>query len=413
MDVHSTLPGCLTADQGPDPTPDPSLIKTTPGYSVEVVTTEEGLSSLEEEWNRLSNTAPFPNVFMTFDWFRAWNRRFAQEERSSRRHPSVLVLKRDGSITGISPLIRRTASRFGLAVRKVEFVESQADYNDFVWGDDPAGQIDAILNFLAQTNDQWDLVDLRALRETGNIVALLEGALSRTKLMYRVLPEEERCPYLPIDAPWAVMLSKFSPHPRHNLRTQQNRLDRMSAQGLRVRIIENPQDEPRLLEKLIALDRQKHVHGELSQPFIAKYPEVFQSLFDTLGPRGWVYVALMELGDRPLGSLVGFRCGKNLWAYQTAYDRSFSRLSPGTMLVPALIDYGFSHGYNEYDFLRGEEAYKMRWSTGFHRSYRLLIWSRGWASRAKAFMYLDLKKATYRLLGKSKGPNREVGAQRE
>jgi len=400
MDVHSTLPGSLTADRGPDSTPDPSLIKTTPGYSIEVITTEEGLSNLEEEWNRLSKTAAFPNVFMTFDWFRAWNQRLTQEDRSGRRNLSVLVLKQNGTVAGISPLIHRTASRFGYAVRKVEFVGGHADYNDFVLGNDPAGQGKAIADFLTQTQDHWDLVDLRNLRETGSTIALIEKALSHAGLMYRVLPEEERCPYLPIDAPWAVMLSKFSPHPRHNLRTQQNRLDRMSAQGLRVRIIENPQDEPRLLEELIALDRQKHVHGELSQPFIAKYPEVFQSLFDTLGPRGWVYVALMELGDRPLGSLVGFRCGKNLWAYQTAYNRSFSRLSPGTMLVPALIDYGFSHGYNEYDFLRGEESYKMRWSTGFHQTYRLLVWGGRWTSRARAFVYLDLKSVVYRLFGK-------------
>jgi CelD/BcsL family acetyltransferase involved in cellulose biosynthesis len=164
----------------------------------------------------------------------------------------------------------------------------------------------------------------------------------------------------------------------------------MNPQGLRVRIIENPQDEPRLLEKLIALDRQKGVHGGLPQPFIAKYPEVFQSLFDTLGPGGWVYVALMELGDRPLAWLMVFRSGKRLWGYQRAFDPSFSQLSSGTMLDVALIDYGFSHGYNEYDFLRGEESYKMRWTTGFHQTYRLLVRRRRWTSRARALIYLDL-----------------------
>ncbi len=118
-------------------------------------------------------------------------------------------------------------------------------------------------------------------------------------------------------------------------------------------------------------------------PFLAQYREVFQSLFDSLGPRGWVYVALMELGDRPLAWLMGFRCGKRLWAYQTAYDRSFSRLSPGTMLIPAVLDYGFSHGYGEYDFLRDdEEPYKLRWSTGCHETFGLQIWSRRWTRGA-------------------------------
>jgi CelD/BcsL family acetyltransferase involved in cellulose biosynthesis len=38
------------------------------------------------------------------------------------------------------------------------------------------------------------------------------------------------------------------------------------------------------------------------------------------------------------------------------------------MLFPALLDRGFSRGYGEYDFLRGEEPYKMRWSTARRRS---------------------------------------------
>ena len=174
----------------------------------------------------------------------------------------------------------------------------------------------------------------------------------------------------------------------------------MGAEGLCIRIIENPQDEPRLLDKLIALESQKRVKGQPAPPLFARYPEVFRSLFDTLGPRGWIYVALMELGDRPLAWQLGFCCGKKLWYYQTAYDHSFSRLSPGTMLVPAVLDYGFSHGYQEYDLLKGEEPYKMMWSTGFHETFRLLIWNRHWISRTRAFLYLDLKTAVYRALGR-------------
>jgi CelD/BcsL family acetyltransferase involved in cellulose biosynthesis len=411
MDVPSTLPSSLTADRRPNFTAGRSSVKVTRGHSIEIITTQEGLSYLEKEWNRLSTAATFPNVFMTFDWFRTWNRHFAQKALGGRRRLNVLVLKRDGRVTGISPFIHRTATRFGLAVRKVEFIESQGDYNDLMLGDDPAGQIDAVLDSLARTDDQWDLVDLRDLRDTGNVVTLLKDALSRTRLLYRLLPEEESRPYLPIDAPWPTMLSRLSAHARHNFRNQQNRLKRMSAQGLRVRIIENPREEPGLMEKLIALETQKLVHGKIAMPFIGTHREVFQALFDSLGPRGWFCIALMELADRPLAWLMVFRCGNKLWGYQRAFDPSFSQISPGMLLDGVLLDYGFSRGYNEYDFLRGEETYKMRWTTGFHHAYRLLIWNRRWASRAKAFIYLDLKEATYRLSGKRRGPNREVGTQ--
>jgi len=174
----------------------------------------------------------------------------------------------------------------------------------------------------------------------------------------------------------------------------------MHTEVLRIRIIEDPQEEPRLLEKLIALESLKEIEGKHVDPWMARYPEVFQSLFNELGAYGWISVALMELGDQPMACVWAFRCGKKLWCYNRAFNPAYSRLSPGTMLDTALIDYGFAHGYEEYDFLYGREPYKMRWSTGSHERFRLVIWSRRWISRARAYVYLDLKEAVYRRLGK-------------
>ena len=368
MDEPSTLAAKPIAIPGRDPAADVSSTKPGQGYAITRITSDEEVSNLEFDWNRLSESATPPNVFMTYGWFQAWNQRLAQEDRAG-RHPNVLVIKKGSVVVGISPLILRQVSRFGFGARKLEFVGREGDYNDLVLGDDPAGQSEATVEFLAQTQDQWDLANLRDLRDTGDNISCLKDALTRAGLTYRLLPEEERCPYLAIDAPWSEMLTKRSASSRHVFRNQQSRLNRMFGEGLRVRIIENPLDEPGLLGKLIALESQKHVGGTLSPPIIGKYPEVFQALFDSLGPRRWLYVALMELGDQPIAWRFGFRCGTKLWGYLTAYDHSFSHLSPGTMLIPHVVDYGLSHGCDEYDFLRGEESYKTRWSSGVHQSY--------------------------------------------
>lgn len=380
--VRCMSPGKPPCNLEPGPIPTPSPTSASQPYSIEPIRSEEALSSLQEDWNRLSETAELPNVFMTFDWFQAWNRRRAQEHRKGQRRPEVLVLRKDGAVAGIAPLIYRETSRFGFRMRRLESLASPADYNDVAVGDDPAGQIAAIADFLVQTKDQWDLVELTSLRETGNVRSLLTSALSRTGLIYRILPAD-RCPYLSIDASASEIVGRFSGPSRRTFHKQQHRLDRLKAEGLRVRTIENPQDVPGLLDTLIALENQKLIDGKSMAPFIARYSEVFRSLFDTLGPRGWVYVTLMDLRGRPLAWQLGFRCGKKLWAYQTAYDRSFSRLSPGTMLFPPVLDYGFSHGFGEYDFLRDDqEPYKLRWSTGCHETFGLQIWSRRWTRGA-------------------------------
>jgi CelD/BcsL family acetyltransferase involved in cellulose biosynthesis len=322
MDDHSPLRRSLSDGPKRHPTSAFRPVKVNSNYCIETITTEQGLGSIEDDWNRLSQTAELPNAFMTLDWFRIWNQRLAEEDRAIQRHLRVLVLKKHGAVAGISPLIYRKVSRFGCAVRKLQFVGREGDYNDLVVGDNPAAQTEAIVDFLAQTQDHWDLIDLRDLRNTENALPLIKAALARARLNHRVLPEE-RCPYLRIEAPWAEMVTGNSRSPDYALRKQQFRLKRMSAEGLRIRIIENPRDEAGLLEKLIAVERRKQVHGKLSQPFIGRYPEVFQSLFDTLGPRGWIHIALMERGEHPLAWSLGFRCGKKLWGFLTAYDHAF------------------------------------------------------------------------------------------
>jgi len=51
-------------------------------------------------------------------------------------------------------------------------------------------------------------------------------------------------------------------------------------------------------------------------------------------------------------------------------------------------------------FFAGEDPYKTVWSTGFHDRFRLFVWSKRLVSRTRAFVYLDLKTAVYRLTGK-------------
>jgi CelD/BcsL family acetyltransferase involved in cellulose biosynthesis len=387
MHMHSTQSGNSSGVHKSHPMPAATPVLTTPRYSVTSVVTEKDISSLEADWSRLSETAELPNVFMTLAWFRAWNRRLTEE--NPRRRPHILVLRKDQDVMGISPFVFRLCSRFSFVVRKIEFVGEHADYNDFVLGGDSTNQIAAVARFLAQTSDEWDLIELRDLREAGGQIPRIKSALSRANLPYQILPEQENCPFLPIDANVSAPMKNLSGHVR---RTMRKRMERASAEGLRERIIENPHQEPRLLEKLIDLERRKH-HS--AGPFIGRYPEVFRWLFDALGPQGWLYVAVLELDNDLVDFQLVFRCGNKLWDYSKAYDRSFSRFAPGTMLVHAVLDYGFSRGYDEYDFLRGDEPYKMVWSSGRHGRVRLLIWNRRWISRMCKFAYCDLRPALH------------------
>jgi CelD/BcsL family acetyltransferase involved in cellulose biosynthesis len=356
-------------------------------YTVDSVSTEEGLSALEADWNRLSETAEHPNVFMTYDWCRTWTRWLGQDHPGSRYLPHVLVLKNDETVVGIAPLARRVASRI-FRIRKLEFSTIHADYNDLVLGDDLEGQTEAVVEYLSLTSSKWDIIDLRHLRDAGNAIARLKGALARAGLPYRIFLEDQRCPYVSIDSPWSMMRKKRR---LYFARRAFAGFSEKASEGFTVRVVENPQTEPGLYERLIAIEAQKCIEGKPTQPFLGEYREVFQSLFATSGPLGWIAVVLVESDRRLIAYRLLYRCGNKLWDYQHAYDRDFSDLSPGTVAVCAAIDYGFEHGFDEFDFLIGEESHKLRWTSDLRQTYRLLVWNRHQRSRFWARAYLKLR----------------------
>jgi len=355
-------------------------------FAVTAFQSDTPLERLKGDWNRLSDDEEDPNPFASFPWFEAWIRWHGQQDRHDGLKPWVLELKQNGKTTGISPLVLRSSSHL-LPVRKLGFCTEHADYNDLILGNKDMGQVEAVVDFLAGSTGQWDIADLRELRDTGSGTDLFERALKRAGMHYLVLPESEGCPFLFIDGNADLTMSRLSGHVRRTLR---RRKERAAAEGMSVRIIERPDKEPGLIESLASLDQKKHEHRSCPL-FLAAHPEVFRTLFHDLGPRGLLYVALLELKSQLIAFQFGFRSGKKLWDYTKAYDRSFSRFAPGTLLLLGLLDYCFERGYREYDFLRGSEEYKLLWSVGCHRRCRIIIWNDRLRSLLQAYAYLRFR----------------------
>ena len=295
----------------------------------------------------------------------------------------MLELKHNGTTVGLAPLVRRTSRRF-FRMRKLGFVTHHSDYNDLLLGSRAEEHWSAFAEFLARKSEDWEFADFRELRNTDEGTKPLELALRQAGLFFRVFSEDEGCPFLKIQGGAAESMKRLSGHVRRTLR---RRMERAQADGLTVCIIERPDLEPGLIDALSSLDIKKQAHRE-SPTFFAAHPDAFRDLFAYFGPKNGMYVALLKKEKQPVAFQLGFRCGSKLWDYTKAYDRSFSRYAPGTLLLPALLDYCAEHGFEEYDFLRGEEEYKLLWSSGVHRRSRVVVWNRRWASRVSAALFL-------------------------
>jgi len=370
-------------------------------FSVELVSTEDGLLGLKDVWTRLEEQSGDFNVFASFDWVSAWWRYIGLNDAfwgPKRLH--ILVLRREGKVTGLAPFMIRNETRFGFPMRKVEFIGwLSADYNGWLFEGDSAAGGHAILEYLSAEEKDWDLIDLKNIPEESETLAALKKALARSKLSHRFRPDA-RCPYIPIRTNWVEFLESQSKSFRKMIRNNRSRMKSLEAEGLRVRIIEHPHEEAGLLQRMAAVEQRKLAALAKPDPVLTSSKDFFETLLRTLGAAGRIHVALMEKPNQLIAYQLLFRCGRKLWNYTSAYDPAHSHCSPGIMLIPAILDYAFQHQCSEYDFLSGLAPYKVRWAREFHQNTRVVIWSRRWESRLSAFLNSGIRTQAYRWLAR-------------
>jgi CelD/BcsL family acetyltransferase involved in cellulose biosynthesis len=380
-----------------------------------VLTDEAGLGRLAPEWKRLEALPQNALPFLSFDWTVNWWRRFGappSPERARRTLRSVVrsalyaaggrrrelyVMAGDtaAATDWLAPLGRLTYTPLGISLRCLEFLTaSSAGYSDLLLGGDAERQVAAFLHALLARSEEWDCLDLRHFPNDSPTPALLVAAASVAGLRAELCPDGSG-PVVPITGTWKEMLQHKSKSARQVFRYQANRLARASA---RIRVLADPSVEPGLVERMAAVEATKQFRGAPTLRVMAGDEQFYSDLFATLGPQGRLYAALLELDGELAAYEWGFRAASRLLVYNKGYRPEYHRFSPGTMLVPAVLDFGFEQGYKEYDFVRGEEHYKWRWATESRPAWRVRIWRPGFRSALARTVFLRLSPRVERLL---------------
>jgi CelD/BcsL family acetyltransferase involved in cellulose biosynthesis len=81
---------------------------------------------------------------------------------------------------------------------------------------------------------------------------------------------------------------------------------------------------------------------------------------DLLGIAGARLDLLAGPGGRPVAAAFGFQDERAYYLYNSAYDPAAADASPGVVLVDLLVQQAIEAGLTRLDFLKGDEAYKLR-----------------------------------------------------
>jgi CelD/BcsL family acetyltransferase involved in cellulose biosynthesis len=138
--------------------------------------------------------------------------------------------------------------------------------------------------------------------------------------------------------------------------------------------VATPETLSELLDSLLRVHgarwEERGGHGMLSAGAVqAFHREVAAALLE----RGVLRLYGLRLDGQIVAALYAFFEARAGFCYLQGFDPAFRELSPGLMIIGAVIEDAVRRGLGSLDFLRGREAYKYAWGARDEPTFRLRV----------------------------------------
>ncbi len=312
----------------------------------EIVTSPVEFIRLADEWDEFWQGA-HGAVFQSHAWISAWLRG-DPDAKKWRLH--VAVARREGRVAAILPL----AVRRYHGVRVLEFAAQR--FSDYCDGIGPPDLLQDLWSKVIQQGG-FDVIRLRNVASE----AATRPAFAGASLSFLIEAEDEVSLRLrsvwPNGDAWLRTLNKKK-------RSNHARGRRMLAELGDVTIERFHHAMPvDVIRQLADLKTRWLRDTEAESALLDDGPGLLTALAESLAKVDRLYAFVVRCGGEIVAGAINATHGKRVWAYFSAYDPKFQRVSPGILLMTEYTQRALDDGFEEIDYLRGNETYKFEFAT--------------------------------------------------
>jgi CelD/BcsL family acetyltransferase involved in cellulose biosynthesis len=184
--------------------------------------------------------------------------------------------------------------------------------------------------------------------------------------------EKRTCPFLALPESFDAYLAGLSDSMRYHIRRRTR--DILIRQGGRLEIVTEPSKFDDELETLIRLHlvrwHSQGSRGTLGKPGFSSF---LHSVCTSRSVAARLYLLRHE--NQTVAALLSFHFGQSALYYQAGWDpgSAMMRFSPGVVVMAQSVQDAIQQGLKYYEFLRGEESYKLRWTKTYRETVTVLI----------------------------------------
>lgn len=318
-----------------------------------------------DEWRRLHEVAPDATPFQSWEWLSTWWKHLG------RGRPLAIVAYEDD--TPLCAMALTESSYRHTPLKLLQWMGApQSDYNDFVGERRREECARAFMRFLTEKRGGrvCDLSDVRA--ETA---ALLASSLDLQAC------DAQPCALLPLPETQEELNRALSGNLRATIKKRMRQLA-ADFEMVQFSTVESAQDLPQGMDDLFRLHTARlRARGEkgafANESVRAFHREVAAKSLEL----GKLRLHRLTVNGECRSALYCFRHADTVYYYLGGFDPAFGRYSPGVLILNFAIRSALDEGARNFDFMRGEEDYKARWSAVFRDNHRLVFGGRVWTSR--------------------------------
>jgi CelD/BcsL family acetyltransferase involved in cellulose biosynthesis len=229
-----------------------------------------------------------------------------------------------------------------------------------------------VLQALREDRGVWDLAELSDLPEDSVGLRVLGGEARTTRCAVGV-SAGEWCPYLPLAPTREEYFDSLGRSKRSRLKRAKKAVEGI---GCSYALADRPETLGPALEALFVLHAKRWaargLPGNLHDAAVRAF---HHRLASTLGSQGTMRIYTLEREGKAVACDYVLQRGKTVYFYQTAFDPdpAWEEYKPGYTLLAHTIEDSVDRGAREFDFLRGREEYKERWTSCVRETWRLTV----------------------------------------
>ncbi|MBI4169882.1 MAG: GNAT family N-acetyltransferase [Acidobacteria bacterium] len=327
-----------------------------PACRVDVVTGERAFLDLEPAWDGLVRMAGLDHPFLSHAWVRSWWDSFG-----AGRTLYVLLVRAGAELVALAPLMLDRARMYGLPQRRIgSLCNDHTPRFDLAVAGRQDEACRAIWSHLKAQSDDWDLLELRQLPEGSTALERLARFAEADRFLVGSWRASDS-PYVPLREGWERYFMTLSHNHRAKLRKRLRRLERQGSVALET--IESEAGLERALDDGWRLEacgwKNRAGTAILRSDTLLRF---YACLARHAARAGMLRLFFLTVGGARIAFAYALSHANKLYVLKSGYDIAYAGYSPYNLLTCLILEDCCRRGLEEYDFLGGNDEWKLHWT---------------------------------------------------